>query len=127
MHKSSLAALAGCLALAAAPTMAQGADRSWTGSALRYTPATSEGCNVSVMDAATRNGRVHVWLRNGGSGTLNFTLAGELAGNGQRSIGTATTRLPAGRNIDVPLMLVYRGSLAGSTLTLRGSACSTVG
>lgn len=118
--------LALCLALtlAAAPVMAQTTDRSWTGDALRWTPFSGEGCNVSLMEASTRNGYVHAWLRFAGTGAVNFTLGGEVAGNGQHSMGTFTARLPAGRNMNVRLMLLPRGSLNGTTLTLRGTACS---
>ena len=120
--------LATCLVMAA-PAMAQGtsqSNRGWTGEALRYTPSSAAGCNVSVMGAATSLPQIMVTLRNGGSAQLSFTLSGELAGNGHRSIGTATVRLPAGRNVRVALMRVYHGSLGGSVLTLRGAACTAV-
>ena len=110
------------------PAMAQTEPhRSWTGGALRYAPPSADGCNVTIMEAATRNGYVVVTLRQGGTATVSVTLSGELAGNGQRSIATATTRLPAGRNVSVAMMRPYAGSLSGSTLTLRGAACSVVG
>ena len=126
MHKFSLTTLATCLALAAQPALAQltPANRSWTGDGLRYTPANAEGCNVTLMEAATRNGRVTVTMRNAGNATLSFTIAGELAGNGQRSIGTANAQLSPGRNTAIPLMRPYNGSLYDSVLTLRGTACS---
>lgn len=116
--------LAGCIALAS-PAMAQGTvNRSFTGSALRYTPSGVQGCDVAVMEAATYSGQVTVTLRNAGTSALEFTLSGELAGNGLRSIGTATVRLPRGQNIRVGLMRAYAGTLADSVLTLRGSACT---
>ena len=113
--------------LAAVPALAQTANRSWTGDALRFTPSSVEGCKVTLMEAATRDGMVVVTLRNAGTGTLSYTLSGELAGNGQRSIATATGRLPAGRNVGISMMRPYAGSLGGSVLTLRGSACTAVG
>lgn len=120
MHKLTFLA---CLILAS-PAMAQGTiNRSFTGAALRYTPSSVQGCNVAVMEAATYSGQVTITLRNGGTSALEFTLSGELAGNGLRSIGTATVRLPRGQNIRVGLMRAYAGSLADSVLTLRGSAC----
>jgi hypothetical protein len=118
--------LALCLALAATPALAQSTNRSWTGDALRYTPSSVEGCNVAVMEASNSKNQVSVWLRNGGSRTVSFTLSGELAGNGQRSIATATTRLSPGHNTSVRMMRPFNGSLAGSILTLRGSACTFV-
>ena len=124
MNPLRIAALAGCLALAAAPVMAQTTDRSWTGDGLRWTPFSGEGCNVSLMEGFTRNGYVHAWLRFAGTGVVNFTLGGEVAGNGQRSMGTYTARLPAGLSINVRLMRLPPGSLNGTILTLRGTACS---
>ena len=124
MRHIPLAALATCLALAAAPALA--AERSWRGDALRYTPSTVAGCDVSVMEAASSQGNVYVTLRQAGAGTVNFTLGGELAGQGHRSIGTYTARLEQGRATRVRVMRVYEGSLANSVLTLRGSACSVL-
>lgn len=123
MHRLTLMA---CLALAS-PAMAQGnVNRSFTGSALRYTPSSVQGCDVAVMEAATYGGQVTVTLRNGGTSALEFTLSGELAGNRLRSIGTATVRLSRGQNVRVGLMRAYAGSLSDSVLTLRAAAC-TVG
>ena len=99
-------------------------NRSFTGSALRYTPSRVEGCNVSLMEAATYGGQVTVTLRNAGPSALEFTLSGELAGHGVRSIGTVTVRLPRGRNVRIGLMRAHAGSLANSVLTLRGAACA---
>ena len=93
---------------------------------MRYTPSSVAGCEVSVLEAATSKGYVVVTLRHSGTGTVSFTLGGELAGNGQRSIGTYTARLPGARNVRVTLMRVFMGSLDGSVLTLRGSACAMV-
>jgi hypothetical protein len=118
--------LALCLALAATPALAQSTNRSWTDDALRYTPSSVEGCNVAVMEASNSKNQVSVWLRNGGSRTVSFTLSGELAGNGKRSIGTATTTLIPGRNLSLRLMHPYAGALQGSILTPRGSACTFV-
>ena len=124
---TTLAALATCLTLAAATAMAQTQpDRSWTGSALLYTPSSVAGCNVAVMEAATRTGHIVVTLRQGGPATLNITLSGELAGNGLRSIATVTAMLPPGRNVQLTMMRPYAGSLGGSVLTLRASACSVL-
>lgn len=124
--------LAACLVICAMPALAQSSaqssaqNRSWTGSALVYTPSGAAGCDVAVMEAMTYGGHVQVTLRNGGTATLSFTLSGELAGGGQRSIATTTARLAPGRNIRVQMMRPYNASLAGSVLTLRGSACSVV-
>ena len=126
MNTLRIATLATCLALAATPALAQVTNRSWRGDALRYTPSSVAGCDVSIMEAATSQGHVVVTLRQGGTGQVNFTVSGELAGNGHRSIGTYTTRLTPGRNTRVTLMRVYEGSLANSVLTLHGSACSVI-
>lgn len=117
-----LAALA--LGLAALPAAAQAQDRHGTGDALRYTPSGVPGCEVSVMETSTGNGHVMVWLRNGGSRPVQFTLGGQLEGGGRRSIGTVSTAIGAGRNVQVRLMLLLQGSLAGTTLTLRGTSCT---
>jgi hypothetical protein len=118
--------LALCLAVATTPALAQGTNRSWRGDALRYTPSSVQGCDVAVMEASTSNNQVTVWLRHGGTRAVSFTLGGELAGNGQRSIASTTTRLTPGRSTSVRMMRPYNGSLAGSILTLRGSACTFV-
>lgn len=121
MHRFMLAAGL----LLASPALAQGTvNRSFTGSALLYTPSRVQGCDVVVMEAATYAGQVTVTLRNAGALAVEFTLSGELAGNGLRSIGTATVRLPRGQNIRVGLMRAHAGFLAESVLTLRGAACA---
>lgn len=125
--RNTLAAALLIIGLAAHTAAAQTTNRSWTGDALRYTPSTVAGCSVKVMEAATSNGFVVVTLRQSGTGTFSFSLAGELAGNGKRSIATVTTRLPAGLNVRLTMMRLYEGSLAGSVLTLHGSACSVIG
>lgn len=124
---STLAFLATCLALPAAPALAQAAERNWRGEALRYTPSSAQGCNVTVVDASLRGGHVVVILRNAGTGTLSFTLSGELAGGNRRSSATATVRLPAQRNGAVTLMQPPPLLVPNSVLTLRGLACSVLG
>ena len=84
------------------------------------------GCNVLVMQAGSYAGQVNVTLRHGGTSALDFTLHGELAGNGLRSFGTTTIRLRPGQDIRVGLMPSYAGSLANSVLTLRGAACTVL-
>lgn len=112
-------------AMVAAPAMAQTTEnRSFIGSALRYTPSRVTGCNVVVMQAGSYAGQVTVTLRNGSTSGVEFTLHGELAGNGLRSIGTTTIRLRQGQEAQVGLMRAYAGSLANSVLTLRGAACA---
>ena len=111
-------------AMVAVPAIAQTTEnRSFIGSALRYTPSRVTGCNVLVMQAGSYAGQVTVTLRNGTTSALDFTLYGELAGNGLRSIGTTTIRLRPGPDVQVGLMRAYAGSLANSVLTLRGAAC----
>jgi hypothetical protein len=107
------------------PAIVQATEtRSFTGSALRYTPSRVTGCDVLLTEAAAYAGQVTVTLRNAGTSAVEFTLSGELAGNGQRAIGTVTTRLPRGQDVRMGLMRAYAGSLASSVLTLRGAACA---
>lgn len=112
-------------AMAGVPALAETVEtRRFIGAALRYTPSGVTGCNILLMEAATYSGQVTVTLRNGGSSAVEFTLSGELAGNGQRSLGTMTVRMARGQEVRIGLMRAYAGSLANSVLTLRIAPCT---
>jgi hypothetical protein len=113
-----------CLALVL-PAMAQANEnRSFIGAALLYTPSRVDGCSVFVQRAWAQDGQVNVTMRNSGASALDFTLSGDLAGNGLRVFGTASFPMRPGQEVQVGLMRAHAGSLANSVLTLRAAACA---
>lgn len=111
---------------AALPAAAQTTE--WRGSNLVITPLPN--CRVPVerayLQGSGTNAWIHLVFRNRGSAPASVSVNVELSGNGQRKSGAyGPYRVNAGATSDRQTLAPYGGSLAGSTLTVRYTACGT--
>ena len=111
---------------AALPAAAQTAY--WTGSKLIVTPRPN--CRVEVDHAYLQgsgwSASIHLVFRNRGAELTGVNVQVELQGNGQSKSGAfGPYRINPGAASDQATLSPYGGSLAGSTLRVRFTACST--
>lgn len=108
----------------ALPAAAQTAQ--WSGSNLVIVPLAN--CRVPVerayLQGSGPNAYIHLVFRNRGAAPASVTVNVELSGNDQRKSGTyGPYRIVAAAASDQQTLAPYGGSLAGSTLTVRYTAC----
>lgn len=95
----------------------------WTGSNLRYTPSSTQGCRIDLLRVFVRSGTIFASVRNSGTDTRSLTLSATLTGTNQNKTGGGTGRLNAGQTGEVQLMTPFGGSMNGTTMAVRATGC----
>ena len=120
-------ALALLLASSALPAAAQ--TTTWTGANLALAQLAGSGCRLA-LDRAYLQGSgpmatIHVVFRNRGTTPVSVTTNIELVGNSQRKFGDYGPFSIAANGVsDQQTLYPFGGSLAGTTLRVRVTACT---
>ena len=111
----------------ALPAAAQ--STTWSGANLRFTPLANASCRLALERAYLQGSgpmaSIRVVFRNRGTQPVSVTADIELAGNNQRKSGPeGPFRIAANTTREQQTLYPFGGSLAGTTLTVRITACT---
>jgi hypothetical protein len=112
--------------MAGLPGVAQ-AQTTWTGTALSITGNRTNGCDLRVVEV-THSGSTLSSLRftiaNRATAAVRFNAEVTMTGNNQRKSGPITGLVAAGQQATSTGFHPFGGSLAGSTVAIRFTACT---